>query len=48
LKQVREDEGYNIILPGHGKPADKSAFDNILIYLDKSTEIRSKTNTPEE
>ncbi|HEX8023365.1 MBL fold metallo-hydrolase [Mucilaginibacter sp.] len=48
LTQLRADEGYDIILPGHGKPADKSAIDNALIYLDKSSEILSKTNNAEE
>jgi len=48
LIQLREDEGYDTILPGHGKPADKSAIDNALLYLDKSIEIRSKTNSAEE
>jgi hypothetical protein len=48
LKQLRENEGYDIILPGHGLHADKSAIDNALIYLDKSSEILSKTNNAEE
>lgn len=47
LIQFRDSEGYDIILPGHGKPADKSAVDNALIYLDKCMEIRSKNNDPE-
>jgi len=48
LKQLRESGDYDIILAGDGKPADKSAIDNALIYLDKSTEILSKTNNPDE
>jgi len=48
LTQVRDDEDYDIILPGHGKPADKSAIDNALIYLDKCGKILAKTNGPEE
>lgn len=48
LTQLRDSEGYDIILPGHGKPANKPAIDNALVYLDKATEIRSKTNGPDE
>lgn len=48
LKQLRENDSYDIILPGHGLPADKSAIDNALIYLDKCIEIQSKTNDPGE
>lgn len=48
LKELRNDGTYDIILPGHGKPADKSAIDNAVIYLDKCTEILMKTEGPEE
>ncbi|XHR96083.1 hypothetical protein ACFJIV_05190 [Mucilaginibacter sp. UC70_90] len=48
LKELRASDGYDVILPGHGTPADKAAIDNALIYLDKSCEIFSKTNNAEE
>jgi glyoxylase-like metal-dependent hydrolase (beta-lactamase superfamily II) len=48
LKNLRESEDYDIILPGHGRPADKSDIDNALMYIDKASEILSKTNDPNE
>lgn len=46
LRQMRDEAGYDIYLPGHGKPATKSDIDNALNYLEKVEEISSYTNDP--
>lgn len=41
IRKLSEDSEYEIFLPGHGKPADKSDLDNALNYLDKIQVIQS-------
>jgi len=48
LQQLRDTEGYDIILPGHGKPADKADIDNAIAYLDKAYEIFSKSKSADD
>ncbi|MBF4472567.1 MBL fold metallo-hydrolase [Flavobacterium sp. HJJ] len=47
ITALREDVAYDIYLPGHGKPADKSDLDNALAYLEKIEAILINTNNSE-
>ncbi|WP_440135154.1 MBL fold metallo-hydrolase [Chitinophaga sancti] len=48
LYQIREDEAYDLILPGHGRPAEKADIDNAINYLEKAFSIYSNTTSPEQ
>lgn len=48
LLQIREDKEYDLILPGHGQPAQKADIDNAINYLEKAFSIFSTTNSPEQ
>lgn len=48
LREFRENPDYDIFLPGHGRPADKSDIDNAIIYLEKMEEIKASAKDDEE
>lgn len=48
ISVLREDNAYEIYLPGHGKPADKSDLDNALAYLEKIEAVQISTNDSEQ
>lgn len=45
LQQVKNEKQYTLILPGHGKPTDRSVLDEDLKYLDVVDKILANTNT---
>ncbi|PRY30440.1 glyoxylase-like metal-dependent hydrolase (beta-lactamase superfamily II) [Spirosoma oryzae] len=46
LQALRDDDDYDLILPGHGKPAGKSDIDRAMDYLDKATELLAQADGP--
>lgn len=48
LNDILADEGYDIILAGHGNPTDKNGVKEAIAYLDKVTEILRLAKTEEE
>ena len=48
LAEVKKDSQYTLILPGHGKPTDRTVIDEDLKYLDVVDKVLATTNTKKE
>lgn len=48
LQEIKKDNQYTLILPGHGKPTDRSVIDEDLKYLDVVDKVLASTNSKKE
>jgi len=48
IRNLRDDLNYEIFLPGHGKPADRSDLDNALAYLEQVEAVQSYASSAEQ
>lgn len=48
LQQIKNEPQYTLILPGHGKPTDRSVIDEDMKYLDVVDKVLATTHSKKE